>query len=221
MIGTAKPTPSLPPLWLSIWELIPITWPAPSISGPPELPGLIAASVWMTSLMEKPLGAWIWRWSAETIPVVTVRSSPNGLPIATTGSPTCTFVESPSGSGLHALGVVDLEQRDVGGRVGPDDLRLLRGAVPELHVDALGPLDDVGVGEDVPVVVDQEARACGGALLLLGEPEDGLRLLDDLRADEGDALGVALVDVVDREALARRVARGPGEGCGCDDAGRG
>ena len=71
-----------------IWELIPITLPSASISGPPELPGLIAASVWITWEMEKPLGAWIWRCSAETMPLVTVRSSPNGLPIATTGSPT-------------------------------------------------------------------------------------------------------------------------------------
>ena len=59
VLGTAKPTPSLPPLWLAIWELIPITAPEESSSGPPELPGLIAASVWITSLIEKPLGAWI------------------------------------------------------------------------------------------------------------------------------------------------------------------
>ena len=90
LIGTAKPMPTLPslppPVW--IWELIPITLPSASISGPPELPGLIAASVWITCEIEKPLGAWIWRCRAETMPAVTVRSSPKGLPIATTGSPT-------------------------------------------------------------------------------------------------------------------------------------
>ena len=50
-IGTAKPMPTLPPppVPVSIWELMPMTRPAASISGPPELPGLIAASVWMTS----------------------------------------------------------------------------------------------------------------------------------------------------------------------------
>ncbi len=84
---------------VSIWELIPITLPEASISGPPELPGLIAASVWITFEIEKPLGAWIWRCSAETMPLVTVRSSPNGLPIATTGSPTWSWEECPSGSG--------------------------------------------------------------------------------------------------------------------------
>src|SRR6185295_14552174 len=46
-IGIAKPMPSLPPLWLAIWELMPITRPRPSSSGPPELPWLIAASVWI------------------------------------------------------------------------------------------------------------------------------------------------------------------------------
>ena len=34
------------------------------------------------------------------MPLVTVRSSPKGLPIATTGSPTSAFEESPSGSGV-------------------------------------------------------------------------------------------------------------------------
>ena len=36
------------------------------------------------------------------MPVVTVRSSPKGLPIATTESPTWTTSEFPSGSGVNA-----------------------------------------------------------------------------------------------------------------------
>ena len=47
--GIAKPTPSLPPESLSICVLTPITWPSVSISGPPELPWLIGASVWIAS----------------------------------------------------------------------------------------------------------------------------------------------------------------------------
>ena len=39
---------------------------------------------------------------AETIPVVSVRSSPNGCPIAATGSPTINASESPSRTGLIA-----------------------------------------------------------------------------------------------------------------------
>src|SRR5438105_13588492 len=44
----------------------------------------------------KPLGDVICRWSALTIPLVTVSARPNGLPIATTPSPTATLLESPS-----------------------------------------------------------------------------------------------------------------------------
>jgi hypothetical protein len=100
-IGIANPMPTLasplPPV--AICELMPTTFPCPSISGPPELPGLIAASVWITCEIVKPSGAVICRWSADTIPEVIVLSNPNGLPIAATGSPTCTLDVPPSVSG--------------------------------------------------------------------------------------------------------------------------
>jgi hypothetical protein len=44
-------------------------------------------------------GDVISRCSALTIPDVTVPSSPNGLPMATTWSPTTSLLESPSESG--------------------------------------------------------------------------------------------------------------------------
>ena len=51
--GTAKPMPMLPfdvpPV--AICELMPITCAETSNNGPPELPGLIGASVWMTLLI--------------------------------------------------------------------------------------------------------------------------------------------------------------------------
>ena len=124
-IGTAKPIPTLPSDWPpdSIWELIPITRPSESSSGPPELPGLIGASVWIALVIVKPFGASIWRWTAETIPAVAVRSRPNGLPIATTGSPTLTPAEEPSSSGWSwSAPEFDLQHRDVGRRVGADDV---------------------------------------------------------------------------------------------------
>ena len=83
--GIAKPTPSLPPESLWIWALTPTTWPFEFSSGPPELPWLIAASVWIESMIVKlGLSEAIERCSALTMPLVTVSSSPNGLPIATT-----------------------------------------------------------------------------------------------------------------------------------------
>ena len=44
--GSANPTPAYTPVF------IPITCPSIFNSGPPELPGLIAASVWIISGME-------------------------------------------------------------------------------------------------------------------------------------------------------------------------
>jgi len=99
--GIANPTPSLPPESLRICELTPITSPLMLRSGPPELPWLMAASVWIESLIVKLFGASIWRWSALTIPLVTVSSRPNGLPIAIAVSPTCTAFELPNCSGCR------------------------------------------------------------------------------------------------------------------------
>ena len=63
------------------------------ISAPPELPGFMAASVWM----KKPKSdtpTWE-RASAETMPLVVVWPTPNGLPMASTRSPTSSASESP------------------------------------------------------------------------------------------------------------------------------
>ena len=49
LIGIAKPMPTDPPLWLKIAALMPMAWPRALMSGPPLLPGLIDASVWMKS----------------------------------------------------------------------------------------------------------------------------------------------------------------------------
>ena len=46
-IGSAKPMPWYPPLCVAIMVLTPITSPRMFSSGPPLLPGLMAASVWM------------------------------------------------------------------------------------------------------------------------------------------------------------------------------
>ena len=61
---------------VAICEFTPITCAALSSSGPPELPGLIGASVWITESISKPLGAWMWRPSPETIPSVAVAVEP-------------------------------------------------------------------------------------------------------------------------------------------------
>ena len=99
LTGIAKPTPSLPPESLRICEFMPTTCPSVSRSGPPELPWLIAASVWIESGIVKCVRPSIDRCSALTIPLVTVSERPNGEPIATTPSPTSSLLESPTVSG--------------------------------------------------------------------------------------------------------------------------
>ena len=88
--GIANPMPE-PPATIAV--LMPITSPCMFTRGPPELPGLIAASVWRKSSN----GPWpIWRALALMIPAVTVACRPNGEPTASTQSPTWTRSESPT-----------------------------------------------------------------------------------------------------------------------------
>src|SRR6266567_1873063 len=91
-LGMAKPTPMLPSLWPSVAMavLMPMTRPAVSTSGPPELPGLIAASVWIASEIVDCRSLLRSRCTALTMPAVTVPSRPSGLPMARTVSPTWT-----------------------------------------------------------------------------------------------------------------------------------
>ena len=79
---------------------MPITRPSASSSGPPELPGLIAASVWMASPISNCVSERIVRSSAEITPIESDWRSPNGLPIAATGSPTEIVCDSPRWSGV-------------------------------------------------------------------------------------------------------------------------
>ena len=76
--------------------LTPMTRPCESTSGPPELPGFKAASVWMMSSMSRPERERSERPSALTTPVVTVVWKPSGFPIAITSCPGRSTRESPS-----------------------------------------------------------------------------------------------------------------------------
>ena len=67
-IGIANP---MPLLLVAIAVLMPITFPPASSSGPPELPGLIAASVWIRLVSDSLPSVTIERPLAETIPLVT------------------------------------------------------------------------------------------------------------------------------------------------------
>ena len=81
--------PAKLPVREKICELMPTTSPRMLSSGPPELPGFTAASVWMKGTASR-FGSpeRFSRPRALTMPAVTVLLKPNGEPIAMTHSPT-------------------------------------------------------------------------------------------------------------------------------------
>jgi hypothetical protein len=79
---------------------IPATCPRSLISGPPELPGLTAASNWMSPAMSPARCRVSTRSRAETTPLVVVAVSPSGLPTATTSSPTARPPPSTAGTSV-------------------------------------------------------------------------------------------------------------------------
>jgi hypothetical protein len=89
-MGTAKPMPMNVPALVGLAKAttIPTVWPLALTSGPPELPGFTAASNWMSPVRLVPSEPRSPRSSPDTTPVVVLRVSPSGLPMATTGSPT-------------------------------------------------------------------------------------------------------------------------------------
>ena len=75
---------------------MPINLPWESKSGPPEFPGLIAASVWMTFVIGLPVGLRTSRPRPEMTPCVSVWSRPKGLPTANTDAPTLRLDDVPT-----------------------------------------------------------------------------------------------------------------------------
>ena len=191
----------------------------------------MAASVWMKfSKVATPSCA---RPVALTMPWVTVCDSPSGLPIASTTSPTCSRSERPrvmTGRSRQ----VDLQHREVGVRVAAHDLDPGNAAVGQLHADLVEVGDNVLVGDDVTLAVDDDARTEAGLHPLpkarLDRPTQQL-----LKPDSGHALGYGAlgIDVDHRrragthrvgEAAAGRALqrrRRQRSGCGARRCGRG
>ncbi len=100
--GMANPTPDAVRELLRIAVLTPITRPSASSKGPPLFPGLMAASVWISSGMLNLSSFCKLRSNALTMPAVSVNCWPNGLPIAYTRWPTNTSSESANVTGARA-----------------------------------------------------------------------------------------------------------------------
>ena len=156
LIGTASPSPTP-----ATAVLTPITLPRPSASAPPELPGLSAASVWITlsiTRTPRPAAAGSARPSAETTPAVTEPSNPCGLPIATTSWPTRRRSASPRSAGVSSSPSARTTARSESGSV-PATVNAQLAAVGEPRVAAVARADHVGRGEQEAVVGQDDAAA--------------------------------------------------------------
>ena len=143
--------------------LMPITSPREDTSGPPELPGLSAASVWITSSIMRPVVARRLRPSAEITPAVTVDSKPSGLPIAIASWPRRSRLESPSGANGKAARGVRAQQREVGVGIDAEQPRLGGASFGVGQADLARAVDHVGVGQRQPVGRDDDAGAGAAA----------------------------------------------------------
>ncbi len=93
------------------------------------------------------------------MPAVTVPPNPNGLPIASTQSPTRSLSERPNSAAFKRRRRIHLEKREVGLVVDADDLGSSFSAVGEVGDDLVGVGDHVVVGDDQAGRIDDEAGA--------------------------------------------------------------
>jgi hypothetical protein len=176
--------------------LTPITRPLPSSSGPPELPGLIAASVWIAL-------------AGRDRPLQAERRSDRDRLVARFERVGVAQLERLQAAFDGAR--IDLQHGEVARRVlahqlGRDRLRV--DADPDQ--EGAGALDHVVIGDDVAFVVVDEAGA-GAGLAGLDEDDaggDALVELGDVRCARGDRVVLGLRDGRRRRRGRRRGGRG-------------
>ena len=84
---------------------MPTASPYRFIRGPPELPGLMEASTWI--ILKGVPSTLMARFTQETMPELMEKvSSPSGLPMAITVSPTLTSVELPRVTAGRSLALI-------------------------------------------------------------------------------------------------------------------
>ena len=93
------------------------------------------------------------------MPCVTVCPTPNGLPTASTRSPTCSASESPSSSTCRSVAFFKPEHREIGARIAQHDLGLEFAPVRKRHLHLVHVLDDVVVGDDEARRIHDDAGA--------------------------------------------------------------
>ena len=143
--GIAKPRPIEPVSWPLLpsdapAEFIPTSSPRRFTSGPPELPGLIAVSVWMafiTDVVVPSPAVLTGRSTALTIPSVTVPASASGDPQRDDGLPDLEVGGATDLDRGQARDAVRLDDGDVVARVAAD--RLAVALLPSLNSTVSAP----------------------------------------------------------------------------------
>ena len=160
----AKPMPTLPPEGEKIIEFMPITWPRRSKVGPPELPRLMGASIWM-----KLVYCWLLDVAAERGDDARGHRVGEAEGIAHRHHPVADaqLLVVAEFHGRQRLVAGDLEQRDVGGRIGADQLGGEAAAVGQLDGDLLAGVHHMIVGDDKAGLVDDEAGTGADRLVRL------------------------------------------------------
>ena len=138
--------------------LTPTTCEVLVTSGPPELPGLSAASVWIRFSSRRTVRARSERPSALTTPAVTVCWKPNGLPIAITSWPGRKRGRIAERR-RDQIRRGDAQHGEIRVRIVTDEVRHEIPTVRQRHADRFAPCDDVTVGENQAVGREDESRA--------------------------------------------------------------
>ena len=164
---------------------MPTTSPRALNSGPPELPGFTATSVWMkgtqlSSGSERPL--------ALTMPAVAVFSKPYGEPIASTHSPTSRSLRVAERHDRQVLGV-DLEHRDVGLRIEPSTLALNSRRSVSLTVTSLASRTTCALVRMMPSALMMKPEPCAAHRQLRGCRACGRWPLEALEEFEEGVVG--------------------------------
>ena len=198
--------------------LIPTTRPSPSASAPPELPGLSAASVWITFSTRRPAEPELGRQ----------RSPEGGHDAGGHGAgqshraadrddelADAQVVRVAQLGGRQVAGV-DTDHGQVGERIRPDHLRAQLAPVREGGADAAAAGDHVGRGQHVAVGRDRDAAAGALGSSATGAPGDG-QVRDRWRqplGDSGHRPGVGVEGVGIGQALRARCSRAVGDPVG-------
>ena len=135
--------------------LTPMTSPRELTSGPPELPGFRAASVWITLSMSRPSQRTHRSAQGVTMPAVTVAWKPYGWPMAMAIWPGRTSCESPSSTSFRSRRV-DAHHGQVGVGIVAAAVGRILAAVGQRHLDDLRPMDDVAVRRVEPSGVNRK-----------------------------------------------------------------